>query len=449
MTDHLEPYRRMVRSMRFFPPISLTQPSQRSVPGLVTPAPVVNISSKTTIPDAHVEAALGPPIDPSEHTAALVHEAVCKPTVLPVTYTILENIGDRISRLAAPKAVEPVIIQPKLPQADSNWTPAHTIEAVVTQPVEVEQTSDEPVTEAIVAEPVEVEQVSDKQATEAIVAEPVEVEQTSDEQATQAVVAEPAEVQETLIDTSENNAPIDAAPKPLAVTETTSDNTSNTDTPAAEAEDTQAPTLLERVSSVIEAVSTAFINPGADEKESETVEAPAQLDSTDTQAPKADTVELLASDAPADEAEEAQAPTLLERVSSVVEAVTTTLKNSDTDQKNSEATVAPAPVVDGKGSDSKTEAITCPKCESTEIRKNGRRQGKQRYVCKDCGREFMGSDSAKAQDKPKSEESSPVETSKTKPSQSDTVTSDSTPESAKRQSKKKTKAKGFGGSKAK
>lgn len=31
----------------------------------------------------------------------------------------------------------------------------------------------------------------------------------------------------------------------------------------------------------------------------------------------------------------------------------------------------------------------CPHCESTEIRKNGKRRGKQNHVCTNCGRQFI------------------------------------------------------------
>jgi len=622
VTDHLEHYRRMARSIRFFPPVSLTPLSQKPVQEPLTLTPVVTSSLKHTITEADVSPEVGPPIDPSEHVAALVHEAVCKPTVLPATYTIQENIGDRISRLATPKPVESVIIQPKIPQPASNSTSAQVspaqgstidpsehvaalvheavskptvlpasytiledigdrisrlttpkpvdaeiippkivqpdsegtsadriepqpIEAdtkkslddthleasapdtvvaeaptveemhsdesvavvvepvpveettdneastevvaelvaveetpsddavgVVVEPVEVEQTLDEQVVTAtvaeppqaeealedqaateVVAQPVEVEQTLDEQTATAVVAQPVEVEQTPDEaeetpedQATSAVVAEPVEVEQTSDDISDNNISADVAPEPVAITETISEDISNTDTSVAEAEDTQAPTLLERVSSVIEAVSTAFKPPEADQEESETVVEPSVSDSAATEAPAADRVEPLTSEGPAEGVENTQAPTLLEGVSSV-EAVATPLKDSESDKKNSEAVAEPAPVTAEKPSDSKTVEITCPKCESTDIRKNGRRHDKQRYVCKDCGREFVMPSSAKAEDKPKNQASSPVEASKVKGTESATVSGDNTSESSKPQSKKKTKGKGFGGSK--
>ena len=35
--------------------------------------------------------------------------------------------------------------------------------------------------------------------------------------------------------------------------------------------------------------------------------------------------------------------------------------------------------------------MKCPKCESTQISKNGHHHGKQNYVCKVCGRQFIES----------------------------------------------------------
>jgi transposase-like protein len=35
--------------------------------------------------------------------------------------------------------------------------------------------------------------------------------------------------------------------------------------------------------------------------------------------------------------------------------------------------------------------MKCPKCGSEQIRKNGHRSGKQNYLCKNCGRQFVES----------------------------------------------------------
>ncbi len=539
---------------------------------LTTPKPVESIVIQPKIPQpiskstsAPESPASGSPIDP-ERAAALVHEAVRKSTVLPETYTIQENIGDRISRLTATKPVDSDIISPKIPQPDSQGTSADTIEPQPSEaetkksvddahleaaaPATVEQRHGD--SEVVVVEPVAVEETTDDK----VVAQPIEVEQTPSDESV-AVALEPTEIEET-IDTNtpvaeaeegqaatflervssaieavstvfkspdaehkdsetvvEEPLPSDPAASEAPIADTVESLTN--DPPASEAQEAQTPTLLERVSSAIEAVSTAFKNPDAEHKDSETVvEEPSPSDPAASEAPIADTVEPLTNDLPASETQEAQTPTLLERVSSVIEAVSTAFKNpdaeykdsetveepslsdppptdaavenitesvttdapvsetekaqtltlleqvsspveavatpfkdSDADKKNSEAVVESASAGDEKVSDSKTAEITCPKCESTDIRKNGRRQGKQRYICKDCGREFMEADSDKATDKLKVKASSSVKTSEVKDSSvSATDVSESTSESSKPRSKKKTKAKGFGNPKA-
>jgi predicted RNA-binding Zn-ribbon protein involved in translation (DUF1610 family) len=507
-------------------PPKIVQPdSEGTSADTIEPQPI-EAETKKSLDDTHLEAsapatvvAVAPTVEEvhSDESLAVVVEPV------PVEETTDNEPSTEV--VAEPVAVEE--------------TPSDDPVGVVAEPVEVEQTLDEQVVTAtvaeppqaeealdeqaateVVAQPVEVEQTLDEQTATAVVAQPVEVEQTADEaeetpenQATSAVVAEPVEVEQTSDDISDNNISADVAPEPVPITETISENISNTDASVAEAEDTQAPTLLERVSSVIEAVSTAFKPPEVDQEESETVVEPSVSDSAATETPVADTAEPLTSEPPAEESENAQAPTLLERVSSVIEAVSTAfkppeadqeesetvvepsvsdsaateapaadrvesltneelaegventqaptllegvssveavatpLKHSESDKKNSEAVAEPAAVAAENPSDSTTLEITCPKCESTDIRKNGRRHDKQRYVCKDCGREFVMPSSAKAEDKPKNKASSPVETSKVKGTESPTVSGDNTSESSKPQSKKKTKGKGFGGSK--
>jgi len=107
----------------------------------------------------------------------------------------------------------------------------------------------------------------------------------------------------------------------------------------------------------------------------------------------------------------------------------------------------PTPAVEDKASESQTIEVTCPTCGATDIRKNGHRQGKQRYACKDCGRQFAMPESAETEDKPKHQTSSSVETAKNQDSQADDSVSQRTSKSSKGKNKK-TKAKGFGGSKA-
>jgi predicted RNA-binding Zn-ribbon protein involved in translation (DUF1610 family) len=471
---------------------------------LTTPKPVESIVIQPKIPQpiskstsAPESPASGSPIDP-ERAAALVHEAVRKSTVLPETYTIQENIGDRISRLTATKPVDSDIISPKIPQPDSQGTSADTIEPQPSEaetkksvddahleaaaPATVEQRHGD--SEVVVVEPVAVEETTDDK----VVAQPIEVEQTPSDESV-AVALEPTEIEET-IDTNtpvaeaeegqaatflervssaieavstvfkspdaehkdsetvvEEPSPSDPAASEAPIADTVEPLTN--DLPASETQEAQTPTLLERVSSVIEAVSTAFKNPDAEYKDSETVEEPSLSDPPPTDAAVENITESVTTDAPVSETEKAQTLTLLEQVSSPVEAVATPFKDSDADKKNSEAVVESASAGDEKVSDSKTAEITCPKCESTDIRKNGRRQGKQRYICKDCGREFMEADSDKATDKLKVKASSSVKTSEVKDSSvSATDVSEITSESSKPRSKKKTKAKGFGNPKA-
>jgi transposase-like protein len=38
-----------------------------------------------------------------------------------------------------------------------------------------------------------------------------------------------------------------------------------------------------------------------------------------------------------------------------------------------------------------SESMKCPRCSSTQISKNGRRNGKQNYLCKQCKRQFLES----------------------------------------------------------
>lgn len=33
--------------------------------------------------------------------------------------------------------------------------------------------------------------------------------------------------------------------------------------------------------------------------------------------------------------------------------------------------------------------MQCPECQSTHIRKNGKKKGKQNHICVDCGRQFI------------------------------------------------------------
>jgi len=109
----------MVRSIRFVPALGRNEQLSQQM-ALPVISPLVDYSPRTSLPLATVTPAHRPS-DPTQDVTALVRDAVEKPTVLPVTYAIPENIGDRISRLASPKAVTTAIIEPKIPQPDPNW----------------------------------------------------------------------------------------------------------------------------------------------------------------------------------------------------------------------------------------------------------------------------------------------------------------------------------------
>jgi len=42
------------------------------------------------------------------------------------------------------------------------------------------------------------------------------------------------------------------------------------------------------------------------------------------------------------------------------------------------------------------EKVRCPQCNWSNIRKNGRRRGKQCYQCRECGRQFVESPSLRS-----------------------------------------------------
>ena len=400
MTEHLEPYRRMVRSMRFVPALGRKYESHQSQ--MPSPPPL-NFSSSvpSTVPPLREAAP-----DPSEHVAALVREAVSKPTVLPVTYAIAENIGDRISRMTTPKKKRsPEIIAFKIPQPDPNWKPATTVSdwqkpedlshQAFSAPVEVEETAN------VEVSPVEAETPNAVGVEEnAIALSPVEAE-----------IPAPVGVEETAkVEVS----PVEAeTPAADPVSDQSTEETTAADavveempeTPSDEPEATQQPTLLDKAASAIEAVLSVFQKPETDQNQSDaTVESSptkveAEIPASVSPASEEPTQEATAADAvvqevpetPSDEPEATQQPTLLDKAASAIEAVTSIFQNPAADQN--ESAVAPSPAADQKAAESEMSQITCPKCGATEVRKNGHYKEKQRYVCKECGKQFMPSDS--------------------------------------------------------
>ncbi|HEY9603777.1 MAG TPA: hypothetical protein V6C85_19335 [Allocoleopsis sp.] len=508
MTDHLEPYRRMARSIRFIPPLSLNQPSQASVSQPQTPAPVGQSSWQTTS-WTQAKPAEGPPIDLSEHTAALVQEAVSKPTVLPGTYSIQENIGDRISRLVPAKSVKPTDIQFKIPQPDPNWTAANgtpaesgidpsehvaaLVQEAVSQPTllperytipenigdrisrlgtaqpeapvveaipepeisetQTPQQSEEPQTSAAVApeapaveetpepqisETQTQQQSEEPQASAAVAPEAPVVEETPEPEISEtelkkslddthlevsdSAVSEVPAVEEVssgdavagVVESSEveEKASDEAASAPVA--ESTVEETANVEATSAVEESVEhahKPNLVERVSSAVEAAVTAFQHPHSDREDSEANQEPVTLEASATEK-----VESSATQDSVEQAQETHPPTLVERVSAAVEAATTAFQHPEPEEKSSEAQ---------------------PELARSEV------------TLETTPAEPEKATDAETKEKPQQAASSPVEASKAKAPEVSTVSSTKTSGSSKPRGKKKTKAKGFGGSKDK
>jgi len=114
----------MARSLRFVPCQGPLEPAYRQLTKLSkleasTPA----IAAGWTAPEA--VAAPAPKIDPCQRAEELIRAAVAKPTVLPVTYHLRENIGDRISKLTPSQPPRPQPWAPKIPQPGSaGWVPS-------------------------------------------------------------------------------------------------------------------------------------------------------------------------------------------------------------------------------------------------------------------------------------------------------------------------------------
>jgi predicted RNA-binding Zn-ribbon protein involved in translation (DUF1610 family) len=436
----------------------------------VTPAPVTPTSTWNTRVEDYEISALEPPIDPSEHVAALVHEAVNKPTVLPATYAIQENIGDRISRVSpSPKPAKSFINPFKIPPPDPNWIPTPPIEpqplqaktrelvgeahpevstsaTVVAPSPSVEETSRDD-SGAMVAEPVEVQETPAEVAV--AVVKPVEVQETPAE--ISVAVAEPVEVQKTNDDTSQDNAPVNVVPEsrdtiePQALKPDTKKLSDDADVAASASDmDVVPPATTEELPSDEPAAGVEAI--AAEETLGEEVSAADAVEAVEVQETPTEASTVSESIAVEQIPEEAASAVMAESVAPPVEAVIAPPQEPEADKKLSETVVDSAPAKEETASKSEMVEIACPKCESTNLRKNGLRQGKQRYVCKDCGKQFAISDSAEEVKPLKTKSISRVETANVKDAESATEVSTSSKRSGK---KKKAKAKGFGNPKDK
>jgi len=407
VTDHLEPYRRMVRSIRFVPPLARNQQYEQQGQLPVTPESLVNSSPSKIVPEAAVTPAPGPAIDPSEHVADLVRTAVSMSAVIPVNYLIPENIGDRISRLAPLKTVTPVIIPSKIPQPDPNWKPADT---VVAQYIELDWH------DLLEKSP------TDASAQVEVATEPTQVEETSQEvpePEASTTVVEPTHVEETSQEVPEPEASTTVA-APTQVEETPQE------VPEPEASTTvAAPTHVEETSQEV-----------SEPEASTTVAAPTQVEEIPQEVPEPEASTTVVEPTHVEEIPQ-EVPSASENATSGLKDAATSLESVETD--------------DRKTSDKEQEIqIQCPNCESTEITKNGHRKDKQQYKCKNCRRNFVLSDSlVDTNDQPKTKTNSHTKTSEVKEPQSLTGVSDSTSKSSQAPSKDKKKAKGFGTRKAK
>jgi predicted RNA-binding Zn-ribbon protein involved in translation (DUF1610 family) len=468
------------------PPLALKESNQQPV----LPPPPINSNQNSWVSTAP-EYVHGPTPNHSEHIAALVRDAVSKPTVVPVTYAVAENIGDRISRLAPPKVVNHVIIQPKIPQPDPNWKPAPTVvqehrvtgwetsapTAIAAETVQVkapatdieddatqgdlvteETVVEEPTTnlaetpvqdlvadEAVVEEPttnLAETPVQDLVADEAAVEEPTtNLAETTDQDLVvdEAAVEEPTTnlaettdqdlvVDEAVVEEPTTNlaeTPVQDLVADEAVVEEPTTNLAETpvqdlvadeavvEEPANAAPDTDAKSAtVEKEKTPLEAA------PSLDQDQSEdnvaaTMPAVALVEQTPTEANGTETENAQegAKEPQADKRLTAFLPGVLspqwatkdstvrlEKVSPLVESTPAPLDNATAEDRQSAIADAtekntPAPAVEGAAKEEKIE-IKCPKCDSTELRKNGHRNEKQRYVCKDCGRQFAIADPA-------------------------------------------------------
>jgi predicted RNA-binding Zn-ribbon protein involved in translation (DUF1610 family) len=129
-----------------------------------------------------------------------------------------------------------------------------------------------------------------------------------------------------------------------------------------------------------------------------------------------------------------------------VETVSAPPESPIPDPKVVDVPVEPNPTLSEKAS----AEIACPACHSTELRKNGHRNDKQRYICKDCGKQFAAPEPLTSSPEPsKSKQNSRPQNSAVKEPQSLPSAADSPSKASVAQSKNKKKPKGFGTKKGK
>ncbi len=95
VTDYLEKYRIMVRSMRFFPPLKKNNKQGQKLPQQSLSLPP---SSSQKLPSESVGENNKPRLDLAKYITDLIGNAVAKPSILG-SYNIQQNLGDRISKI--------------------------------------------------------------------------------------------------------------------------------------------------------------------------------------------------------------------------------------------------------------------------------------------------------------------------------------------------------------
>ncbi|MCL1472117.1 transposase-like zinc-binding domain-containing protein [Argonema antarcticum] len=501
MTDYLEPYRQMVRGIRFAPPQGQHERFNRLVHQPLPVPPVHDSHQAEVAPISFVALDPGPNPDPSEHAAALVRGAVSKHTVLPLTYNIQENVGDRISRLARPKQAAPLIIAPKIPEPDPNWTPpppppiqhlvistpAQTQVPVASEPIlpQTETPIDSNQIPTTVGKtedlsPQEPELIDSNQIpttvgkTEDL--SPQEPELIDSNQISTTVgetenlsPQEPESIDSnqipTIVGETEDLSPqepesIDSNQIPTIVGETEdlspqepeSIDSNQIPTTVGETEDlspqeiqpldlSEATATVENESVIAEKETSVDLNQiqtGVETKEVANQEnQPLQdsqietnfVENEDVVAQENQPIEIsqvfptveseLAAETEKNtvtvESESAiSEPEIAAKVSQTAVETEEVVKQDNqpvelsqtliTDE--SESTVSqlePLPIVESKKSKSEKLQITCPKCNSGDLRKNGRQKDRQKYLCKDCGRQFLWAGEVESEPKPADE----------------------------------------------
>jgi predicted RNA-binding Zn-ribbon protein involved in translation (DUF1610 family) len=226
--------------------------------------------------------------------------------------------------------------------------------------------------------------------------------------------------------------PVEEIPSESAVeTETPTVEIPSAETPSAEAPVSPQTTEETAAESLEEAIA-----PKDEREDTPSAEAPVSPQPTEETAAESSEEAI----APKDEREDTPQPTLLDRAASALEAVVAVFNQQPEADEQNEPTVA-APAAVPEAPEIETHPILCPKCGATEVRKNGHYKNKQRYVCKDCGKQFVAADAVEEKAEPQTQNKPSVTSEAQQSPKTDTVPA--VPEKASK-GKGKKQAKGFG-----